>query len=93
MKGLSLSIDEANNYIKLGKKIYPISFAANESQYNYFAFRTENTVKKIIKSKTSFNELSLNTLSNKEIKNYVDKCKKENKKVIIITTYHIPCII
>ena len=45
-------------------------------------------VKKMIKSKTTFNELSLNPSSTKEIKDYVDKCKKEGKKVIIITTYH-----
>jgi hypothetical protein len=45
-------------------------------------------VKNLIKSKTSFNELSLNTLSTKEIKKYVDKYKEQGKKVIIITTYH-----
>jgi superfamily II DNA or RNA helicase len=45
-------------------------------------------VKSLIKSKISFNELYLNTLSTKEIKNYVDKYKEEGKKVIIITTYH-----
>lgn len=60
LKGLSLSIEDANNYIKLGKKIYPISFAANESQYNYFAFRTENAVKKIISQVYYFNHSILN---------------------------------
>ena len=60
LNGLSLSIDEANNYIKLGKKIYPISFAANESQYNYFAFRTEKAVKKIISQVYYFNHSILN---------------------------------
>ena len=45
-------------------------------------------VKNLIKSGTNFNELSLNTLSTKELKKYVDKYNKDGKKVIIITTYH-----
>ena len=44
LKGLSLSIDEANNYIKLGKKIFPISFAANENEYDYIVLRTESGI-------------------------------------------------
>jgi hypothetical protein len=45
-------------------------------------------VKNLIKSGTSFDELSLNTLSTKELKKYVDKYKEDGKKVIIVTTYH-----
>lgn len=45
-------------------------------------------VKILIKAKTNFDELSLNTLSTKELKKYVDKYKSDGKKVIIITTYH-----
>ena len=48
LKGLSLSIDEADNYVKLGKKVYPISIAANEKEYNYVILRTEDAVIKLI---------------------------------------------
>lgn len=55
LKGLSLSIDEANNYIKLGKKVYPISFAANENEYNYILLRTEKGVSNLISQLYYFN--------------------------------------
>lgn len=55
LKGLSLSIDEANNYIKLGKKVYPISFAANEKEYNYILLRTEKGVSNLISQLYYFN--------------------------------------
>ena len=55
LKGLSLSNDEANNYIKLGKKVYPISFAANEKEYNYILLRTEIGVSKLISQLYYFN--------------------------------------
>lgn len=55
LKGLSLSIDEADNYVKLGKKVYPISFAANEKEYNYVILRTEDAVTKLIAQLYYFN--------------------------------------
>ena len=60
LKGLSLSIDEANNYIKLGKKVYPISIAANENEYNYVLLRTEKGVSKLISQVYYFNHSILN---------------------------------
>ena len=60
LKGLSLSIDVANNYIKLGKKVYPISFAANENEYNYVLLRTEKGVSKLISQVYYFNHSILN---------------------------------
>lgn len=65
LKGLSLSIDEANNYIKLGKKVYPISIAANENEYNYVLLRTEKGVSKLISQLYYFNHSIQNfTISN-----------------------------
>lgn len=55
LKGLSLSIDEANNYIKLGKMVYPISFAANEKKCNYILLRTEKGVSNLISQLYYFN--------------------------------------
>ena len=55
LKGLSLSIDEANNYIKFGKNVYPISIAANEEKYNYVILRTEKGVSDLISQLYYFN--------------------------------------
>lgn len=55
LKGLSLSIDEANNYKKIGKVIYPISFAANKIEYNRFNLRTEDAVTNLIAQLYYFN--------------------------------------
>ncbi len=55
LKGLSLSIDEAINYTKLGKLVYPISFAANEDKNSYVLLRTEKGVKNLISQLYYFN--------------------------------------
>lgn len=55
LKGLSLSLDEANNYIKLGKKVFPISFAANEKEFNYILLRTEKGISNLISQLYYFN--------------------------------------
>ena len=77
-------IDSLTNIINDVRFIF-----VGSDNYNMNKHQSNNKmVKSLIKSKISFNELYLNTLSTKEIKNYVDKYKKEGKKVIIITTYH-----
>ena len=55
LKGLSLSIDEAKNYTKLGKKVYPVSFAANEKENAYLLFRTENSIETLVNQIYYFN--------------------------------------
>jgi hypothetical protein len=55
LKGLSLSIEEANNYTQLSKSIYPISFAADENHYDYFILRTDLAVKKVLSQIYYFN--------------------------------------
>ena len=55
LKALSLSIDEASNYLNLGKKIYPISFAANEKESNYIILRTEKGFSNLISQLYYFN--------------------------------------
>ena len=80
LKGISLSIDEAQNYLKLGKKVYPISFAANEKEYNYIILRTENSVLNLISQIYYFNysiqnfKIS-NSLSEWKIIDYPDNLK------------------
>jgi hypothetical protein len=55
LKGLSLSIDEAINYTKLGKLVYPISFAANEDENTYIILRTKKGVINFISQMYYFN--------------------------------------
>jgi hypothetical protein len=80
LKGLSLSIDEANNYIKLGKLVYPISFAANENEYDYILLRTQKGVMKLVNQLYYFNHsiqnfTVSNGLSKWEIKEYPQNLK------------------
>ena len=60
LKGLSLTIEEANNYKKLGKSIYPVSLAANENEYDYFILRSESSIKQLLKQLYYFNHSILN---------------------------------
>lgn len=55
LRGLSLSNDEANNYIKLGKIVYPVSFAADHMNYSYLLLRKEESIKKLLASIYYFN--------------------------------------
>lgn len=80
LKGLSLSNDDANNYLKLGKKVYPVSIAASENEYNYVLLRTEKGVSKLISQLYYFNHSLQNfTLSNGlfkwQIKDYPQNVK------------------
>ena len=82
LKGLSLSIDEANNYIKLGKKIFPISFAANENEYDYIVLRTESGVLKLINQLYYFNHSIQNfKISNGLLKWEIKKYPKNLKYI------------
>jgi hypothetical protein len=56
LKGLSLSTDEAINYIKLGKLIYPISFAADNSNNSYVMLRNKESISKIMSVIYYFNK-------------------------------------
>jgi hypothetical protein len=60
LKGLSLSSDDTNNYINLGKLVYPISIAINNSEYNYVVLRTEKSIKELITQLYYFNHSLLN---------------------------------
>ena len=55
LKGLSLSLDEAKNYIQLGKNVYPISIASNENDYSYIILRTEKSISQLLETLYYFN--------------------------------------
>ena len=55
LKGISLSLDEAKNYIKLGKNVYPISFASNENDYSYILLRTDKSISQLLEMLYYFN--------------------------------------
>jgi hypothetical protein len=69
LKGLSLSRDEALNYIRLGKVVYPISFSADKNNFDYFLLRNENSAKRLISLLYYFNH----SIQNFEIENGIEK--------------------
>lgn len=60
LKGLSLTKEEANDYVQLGKKVYPISFAANEANYSYIILRNEESIRKVLNQIYYFHHSILN---------------------------------
>jgi len=77
LKGISLSLDEARNYINLGKKVYPISFAANNTDYSYILLRQEESVKKLLSTLYYFNH----SLQNFRVDNGIDQFKINSNKI------------
>ncbi len=60
LKALTLTKEEANDYKKLGKKIYPVSFAISEDKYDYFILRTAESIKYLIDQIYYFNNAMIN---------------------------------
>jgi len=60
LKELSLTKDEALNYIKLNKPVIPISFAASENEFGYFLLRNSNSVMMLIEQMYYFNHSIIN---------------------------------
>lgn len=77
LKGLSLSIDEAKDYIRLGKQVYPVSFAANKKEYSYNILRTESSVSKLIAQLYYFNH----SIQNFYIENGIEKFNISEKRL------------
>jgi len=48
LKGIGLTNDQINNYKSQNKITHPITFAANESEYNQFFLRNEKSIKLLI---------------------------------------------
>lgn len=86
LKSLSLSNDEVINYINLGKFVFPISFAANENNYNYIILRKEESIFKLINVLFYFNH----PLQNFKISNGLNNWKISDfpKKITNIYDYN-----
>lgn len=52
LKGCSMSLAEARNYIELGKTVHPISFAISDTTYGHFLLRTESAQTLVLNSLT-----------------------------------------
>ena len=58
-------------------------------KYNFNKHNTNKVIKKqLIKTKTSFNEMLISTLNNSVVIENINNNKANNKKTIIISTYH-----
>jgi hypothetical protein len=89
LQGLTLTKEEADSYIKLNKKIYPVSIAVNENKYSYIILRSEKSITELIKMLYYFN----NSLQNFKISNGIEKWsikdKPENLKYIYDNGFRI----
>lgn len=55
LKGLTLTKEEAVNYVKLGKKVWPISININEKDYIYILLRSDTSISIIAEMLYYFN--------------------------------------
>lgn len=56
LKGLSMPVEEADQYHKLNKSVFPVSLLIDENKYGYFILRSEASFSKIVEHIYSFNE-------------------------------------
>jgi len=82
LKGLSLSLEEAKNYVKLGKNVYPISIASNENNYSYILLRTDASISHLLEMLYYFNHSLQNFNISNGIAKWSIKDKPENLKYI-----------
>ena len=75
LKGLSLTKEEASNYVRLGKKAFPLSFSLDANNQDYFLLRNESSVKKLIDQLYYFNY----SIQNFSITNGLEKFRISNK--------------
>ena len=69
LKGLTLTKEEAKEYIQLGKAVYPVSIAVNKNDYSYIMLRTNESLNQLLKMLGSFN----NSIQNFKISNGIDE--------------------
>ena len=82
LKGISLSLEEANNYVQLGKNVYPISIASNENEYSYILLRTDASISRLLKMLYYFNHSLQNFNISNGIAEWTIKDKPNNLKYI-----------
>ena len=56
LKGISLISEEAKNYLALGKRVYPVCFAASQEEKGYYILRSENSIKLLLNQLFYFNK-------------------------------------
>lgn len=82
LKGISLSLEEAKNYVQLGKNVYPISIASNENDYSYILLRTDASISRLTEMLYYFNHSLQNFNISDGIAEWSIKDKPENLKYI-----------
>lgn len=82
LKGISLSLDEAENYIQLGKKVYPISIALTNNDFNYIILRNDKSISQLLETFYYFNHSLQNFKISNGIAVWSIKDYPENLKYI-----------
>lgn len=83
LQGLSLSQQEAENYLALNKKVFPVTFASDENKYGYFVLRTDASILKLQELLYHFNH----SLQNFKITNGVNEFRLNDYKQNISHIY------
>lgn len=82
LKSLSLTEQEAADYIKLDKDIYPVSIAISDNEYVHINLRKENSIIELIKMLYYFNHSTQNFKINNGIEEWSNKDYPEKIKDI-----------
>ena len=82
LKGISLSLEEAKNYVQLGKNVYPISIASNENDYGYILLRTDASIAQLLETLYYFNHSLQNFNISNGIAGWSIKDNPKNLKYI-----------
>ena len=56
LKGLSMPVEEADQYRKLNKSVFPVSLLIDDYKYGYFILRSEASFSNLVEHIYSFNE-------------------------------------
>jgi len=89
LKGISLSLEEAKNYVQLGKNVYPISIAIDENDYSYILLRTDKSISQLVKTLYYFNHSLQNFTISNGVDEWILKDHKENIKSIGDSSFRI----
>ena len=82
LKGISLSLEEAKNYVQLGKNVYPISIASNKNDYSHILLRTDASISRLLEMLYYFNHSVQNFKISNGIGEWTIKDKPNNLKYI-----------
>ena len=81
LRGLTMPVGEADQYLKLNKPVFPLSLQIDEDRYGYFILRNELSWEALVDHFFSFNSSIMNFYVQNEVAKYSPISSYENKQV------------